>query len=166
MSIHSEHPFRTPSEPGRRLRSRLGTRVALWCTADAGLTVNSMMIVGGDPWRIMAPLLVESDLADELAGGGRVCVSLLSAGDDYLADAFAGLAPAPGGPFTLADFEQTEYGMRLASADTWAFVDVEPLGEIGWFRLATGAIADAGFGPDVAPLHSLRGQYINPLAGR
>ena len=42
-----------------------------------------------------------------------------------LAEMFAGTAPAPGGMFRQAEFEQTAWGPRLVSAATWAGVRLE-----------------------------------------
>ena len=59
VTIHSSHPFANPTrEPGRRFRGRLGGRVSLWTAGAgagrAGLTVTSLLAVGGDPWRLVA----------------------------------------------------------------------------------------------------------------
>ena len=106
MTIHREHPFATPEgdrRPVRRLRGRLPLPVTVWTSAyggrRAGWTVSSMMVADGEPAEILGLVDAESDLADLIEESGTVAVSLLGWGDRGLAEVFAGLAPAPGGPF-------------------------------------------------------------------
>jgi hypothetical protein len=53
-------------------------------------------------------------------------VTILDWADRRLADAFGYVAPAPGGPFTLAEWTDTEWGPRLGigvgggAGHTWA----------------------------------------------
>ena len=115
VTIHSDHPFREPTpEPARQLRARLGGAVSLWTAGSgasrAGLTVSSLMVAGGDPGRLLALLDPDSDLRAELGSTGRGVVHLLRWGHRQLAEAFAGQFPAPGGPFTLGEWEQTSHG--------------------------------------------------------
>ncbi len=147
MTIHSEHPFADPSpDPVRRFRGRLGGAVSLWTsgTADerAGLTVSSLMIAGGDPGRLLGLLDPDSDLREVLDATGRGIVHLLRWQHRDLAEAFAGLFPAPGGLFREADWEQTAHGPLLASATTWALVEVEDFRPVGWSDLATCRVAE------------------------
>ena len=129
MTIHSEHPFADPEgarDAARRLRGRLSARVGLWTTgADrgrAGLTVSSMLVVGGEPPLVVGMLDPDSALGEALDVGDRVVVHLLQWEHRDLAEQFAGLMPAPGGPFAGATWEQTDAGPRLASAATWALL--------------------------------------------
>mgnify|MGYP000899722455 FL=1 len=90
VTIHSSHPFADPTrEPGRRFRGRLGGRVSLWTAGAgagrAGLTVTSLLAVGGDPWRLVAALDPDAELTDELASIGRAVVTLLTSGQLRLA---------------------------------------------------------------------------------
>ena len=105
MTIHTTHPFLEPEgdrNPVRRLRGRLSGSVSLWTAgapADrAGLTVSSWLVAGGDPGRVLALLDPDADLTDVLLDTGRGVVQLLQWEDRDLADVFAGVAPAPGGP--------------------------------------------------------------------
>lgn len=163
MTIHSGHPFADESrEPARQFRSRLGGRVTLWSAGvgreRAGLTVSSLMVCGGELWRVLGLLHPDADLVDSLQQTGRATIALLSSGDAHLAEAFAGLAPAPGGPFRLADFAQTAWG-PVPPGDTWLGVRLESLVEVGWSLLATCVIEHAVIGADAAPLHHTRGEY-------
>jgi flavin reductase (DIM6/NTAB) family NADH-FMN oxidoreductase RutF len=167
VTIHAEHPFLDPEpDPVRRLRGRLGGAVTLWTTGDgpdrAGLTVSSVMLANGEPARVLGLIDPDSDLADALPRTGLAVVQLLSWADRDLAEAFAGTAPAPGGPFRQAEFEQTPWGPRLASAGTWAGVRLEATAEVGWSSLVTCVVDEVTIGPDDAPLVHRRGRYVPP----
>lgn len=164
MTIHSTHPF-ADSEPDevRRFRGRLGGAVTLWTAGSAderaGLTVTSLMLAHGDPPRILALLDPDSDLAASLEGEGVVVVQLLSWADRGLAEAFAGTAPAPGGPFRQSEFVDTDWGPRLASATTWAGLRLESSSDVGWSRLVTCTIEHVVVGAEADPLGHRRGRY-------
>lgn len=164
MTIHSTHPF-ADSEPDevRRFRGRLGGAVTLWTAGSAderaGLTVTSLMLAHGDPPRILALLDPDSDLAASLEGEGVVVVQLLSWADRGLAEAFAGTAPAPGGPFRQSEFVETAWGPRLASATTWAGLRLESSSDVGWSRLVTCTIEHVVVGAEADPLGHRRGRY-------
>ncbi|WP_121252510.1 flavin reductase family protein [Nocardioides ferulae] len=168
MTIHSGHPFADPTpDPVRRFRGRLGGSVTLWTAGDddrrAGLTVTSMMVANGEPARLLALVDPDSDLADELARTGRAVVSLLAWPHRDLADAFAGVAPAPGGPFRQTEFVDTTWGPRLADAATWAGVAVESTATVGWSNLVTCVVEQVTIGDDDAPpLTHRRGRYQAP----
>lgn len=160
MTIHSSHPFATPPDDVRRFRGRLGGAVTLW-TADgpAGLTVTSVLVSLGPVGRVLGLLDPDSDLALALSDSRRAVVQLLSWSDRALADAFAGVAPAPGGPFAQASWVSTSHGPRLASASTWALVSLESTAEVGWSVLATCTIESVTVGSDDEPLLHRRGRY-------
>lgn len=167
MTIHRGHPFPTDDDPVRRLRGRLGGQVSLWTTGSgaerAGLTVSSLMVAGGEPARILGLVDPDSDLADALADGTRVVVQLLGWQHRMLAEAFAGLAPAPGGPFTTAEFEATPWGPRLVDAETWAGTRVESIEPRGWSDLVTLSVERITIGDDEVaggPLLHRRGRYL------
>ena len=167
MTIHSGHPFADENpDPVRRLRGRLGGAVALLTAAGperrAGLTVSSLMVANGEPARVLALVDPDSDLAEVAAAAGRVAVQLLSWPHRDLADAFAGVAPAPGGPFRMAEWEDTAWGPRLASAATWAGTRVESAAPVGWSDLLTLVVEEVVVGDDEQPLVHRRGRYQRP----
>lgn len=169
VTIHSDHPFLEPEgsrDPVRRFRGRLGGAVSLWTagsgTDRAGLTVSSFMVAGGEPARVLGLIDPDSDLADTLAETPRAVVHLLQWGHRDLADAFAGVAPAPGGPFRMAEFEETDHGPRLISATTWAELTVESVTEVGWSLLVTAVVDGVVVGDDAQPLVHRRGRYVRP----
>lgn len=164
MTIHAEHPFASSGRDlGRQIRARLGGRVALLTTGQGrsrvGLTVSSVLVAGGEPWRAVVLLDPDSDLAESLEVGSPAVLQLLSGPHRYLADAFAGLAPAPGGLFTLGSWEQTEWGPRLSEAESWAGVRVESRRTIGWSEEFVLALEGGAAGESAEPLHHVRGAY-------
>lgn len=175
MTIHTTHPFADAEpDPLRRFRGRLGGAVTLWTAGAAtgsgstddwaGLTVSSLMVANGEPARVLALVDPDSDLADALADTGRAVVQLLGWEHRDLAEAFAGTAPAPGGPFRRAAFEPTAWGPRLVDAPAWAGVVLESATEVGWSRLVTCVVEEVVLGEDTEPLVHRRGRYVRPPA--
>lgn len=173
MTIHSEHPFVPPEserDPVRRLRGRVGGTVSLWTTGTtqpgrAGLTVSSYLVAAGEPGHVVALLDPDSDFAAMLKRTRAAVVQLLEWQDRRLADAFAGQFPAPGGPFRLADWTQTAWGPRLATAPTWAGVRLAQGDghEVGWAELVDCVIEHVEVAAEVAPLVHRRGRYQKPV---
>lgn len=167
VTIHGEHPFLDPhADPVRRLRGRLGGAVTLWTsgggdsgTARAGLTVSSVMVAGGEPARVLGLLDPDSDLRAAMGTTGRAVVHLLQWSHRDLAEAFAGQMPAPGGLFTLGEWEQTAHGPRLLTAPTWASVELESTEQVGWSDLVVARLVGVEVGDDGTPLEHRRGRY-------
>lgn len=171
MTIHTTHPFLEPEgerDPVRRLRGRLAGTVSLWTAGTGsgreGLTVSSWMVAGGEPGRVLGLLDPDADLTEELVDGGRGVLQVLAWADRGLAEAFAGTAPAPGGPWRLAGWVDTDHGPRLAHAQTWALLSVESVAEVGWSRLVTCRIDEVVVGDDGDPLLHRRGRFVPPAA--
>lgn len=168
MTIHTGHPFAEPDpDPARRLRGRIGGGVTLWTAGDgagrAGLTVTSLMVALGPTPCLLALVDPDSDLLAEVRDTGRAVVQLLTWADRQLAEAFAGTAPAPGGPFRQAEFAATPYGPLLATATTHAQVALVGEREIGWsveVEVALDAITVGDPGPSAdRPLLHRRGRF-------
>ena len=172
MTIHSEHPFVPPEserDPVRRLRGRLGGTVTLWTTGQgrdrAGLTVSSLMVANGDPAHVLALVDPDSDFADAARETGTAVVQLLEWRHRDLAEAFAGLAPAPGGVFTLGSWVDTEWGPRLEGASAWAGLRLAgEQREVGWSLLLDTIVEQVEFGEEKVPLVHRRGRYVRPDA--
>ena len=136
MTIHTTHPFEDPEpDPVRQFRNRLGGAVTLWTSGRSGLTVTSLMVANGEPPRLLALVDPDSDLLADLRSTGRAVVQLLAWEHRGLAEAFAGTAPAPGGPFRMAEFVETDQGPRLADAPTYAEVTLAEEGGLHVGRL-------------------------------
>lgn len=164
MTIHDEHPFADPPavrDVLRRFRGRLPAPVTVVATGDGqrrvGLTVSSLLIVLGEPGHIVAMIDPDSDLGTAVRVGERLAVSVLGPDDRYLADAFAGLAPAPGGVFTLGRWTQTRWGPVREGAG-WVGAVVTEIRELGWSCQVTARV-DQVVPPDGEVLIHQRGRY-------
>ena len=149
--------------PIRRLRGRLAAPVTLWTSvADqhpSGLTIASTLIVDGEPGRVFGAVDPDSDLYDAIVDSGRFTVQLLAPQHRDLADRFAGVAPAPGGPFRGGEkWRDTEWGPVLRDVGSWAGCRYVGSREAGWSHLVEGVIDHCELGPDT-PLLYYRGRY-------
>ena len=170
MTIHSEHPFAEPEssrDPARRFRGRIGSTVALLTagsgTSRAGLTVSSLMVAHGEPAHVLALVDPDSDLAAAVETSRRFVVHLLSWEHRDLADAFAGVAPAPGGVFRLGSWTESAWGSVLEGVSAWAGARVE--GErrtVGWSLLVDGVLEEIHLRDEGEPLVHRRGRYVRP----
>lgn len=138
MTIHSDHPFVPPEgerDGLRRLRGRLSAPVTIVATdaerGRVGLTVSSLVVVHGEPARLLLVLDPDSGLAEALRPGGSAAVSLLEPGDEFLAEVFAGLAPAPGGTFTVGDWTDSPWGPHLRGR-SWCGARIDETRPLGW----------------------------------
>ncbi|HET6168003.1 MAG TPA: flavin reductase [Marmoricola sp.] len=165
MTIHSSHPFAAEPDPVRSFRGRLGGAVTLWTSGSgasrAGLTVSSVIVANGSPGQVLGLLDPDATLTEQLRATGRGVVQLLEWDDRGLADAFGGVAPAPGGPFTSGRWIETAYG-PLLDGRSHALVRLESLVEAGWSLLATATIEDVEMVEDRRPLEHRRGRYRSP----
>ena len=164
MTIHQGHPFADPEpDPVRRFRGRVGGTVSLWTsgagTSRAGLTVTSFLVAAGEQARLLALLDPDADLTETLLATGIGVVALLEWEHRDLAEMFAGTAPAPGGMFSHAAFEQTDWGPRLTSAASWAGVRVERQQQVGWSTLVTTVVDHLEVGDADEPLRHHRGRF-------
>ncbi|MBB5982193.1 flavin reductase family protein [Kribbella solani] len=170
MTIHGDHPFLPPENersPVRRFRGRLPSPVGLWTTAHegerAGLTVSSMLVADGEPGYVLGLIDPDSDLWETLRKARTAVVALLGEPHRQLADAFGYVAPAPGGPFRLIDWTDTDWGPAPAGAITWAgctLVDPDPP-EVGWAVQVQLEIVHVELAADDVPaLVHRRGRYV------
>jgi flavin reductase (DIM6/NTAB) family NADH-FMN oxidoreductase RutF len=170
VTIHSDHPFLEPEserDAGRRLRGRLGGAVTLWTTGSAegprtGLTISSVMVAHGDPAHVLGLVDPESDLAAEVSAGGTAVVQLLAWEHRDLADAFAGVAPAPGGPFRMGSWDNSPWGPVLRGVSAWAGLRFAGAREVGWSLLVDGVVEHVELGDETVPLVHRRGRYLRP----
>lgn len=172
MTIHPEHPFEAAladRDPVRRLRGRLGGTVTLWTTGGglvrrAGLTVSSRMVAAGDPGHALALLDPDSDFAETLERTRTCVMGLLGWEHRGLADAFAGVSPAPGGAFRMGEWTESRWGPVLTGVSAWAglrLVDGE-LPTVGWSVLADALIEHVEIADETEPLTHRRGRYQRP----
>jgi flavin reductase (DIM6/NTAB) family NADH-FMN oxidoreductase RutF len=169
MSISSQHPFLPPEadrSPVRRLRGRVPSPVTLWTAGSgedrSGLTVSSLLVADGEPGYVAGVLDPLSELWDGLRGTGAAVVTLLSWQHRQLADAFGYVAPAPGGPFRLAEWTETDWGPALQGAGSWAGCRLSdrPPAQLGWGLLVQLEVVHTEFGDEQPPLIHRRGRYL------
>jgi flavin reductase (DIM6/NTAB) family NADH-FMN oxidoreductase RutF len=167
VTIHDEHPFATPEgerDVLRRLRGRLPAAVTVLTAGRgrdrAGLTVTSLLLAAGEPARLLALVDEESELWD--LRPETVVVNVLGPAHRYLADAFAGVAPAPGGPFTLGTWSDGPWGPGLddAVARVGVRLDADEPDQEGWGLLLRGTVEQVEL-LDGAPLLHVRGRYVD-----
>lgn len=168
MTIHSDHPFVPPEDdrdPLRRLRGRMPAPVTVWSTGAGrdreGLTISSVLVADGEPARVLG--LVDPDSAFWEADPSTWVVNLLGVEHRFLADAFAGTAPSPGGPFKLGEWTDSDWGPVLAGTAGWIGVRLdgaEPR-QVGWGLLIEGVVEHVEIGLADAMIH-LRGRYREP----
>jgi hypothetical protein len=171
VTIHSSHPFATPEperDPVRRLRGRMPAPVSVWAAGQgasrAGWTLSSFLLVDGEPAEVVGVLDEDSALAERLLSdaGGPLTVNLLGWQHRGLADAFAGVAPAPGGPFTLGRWRDTGWGPVLEDTPGWLGVRLQSVPErAGWSLLVRATVEHLELGEDPADgmLGYVRGHY-------
>jgi flavin reductase (DIM6/NTAB) family NADH-FMN oxidoreductase RutF len=174
VTIHSTHPFATPEperDPVRRLRGRMPASVSVWTagqgTDRAGWTLSSFLVVEGEPAEVIGVLDEDSALAERFAAsepgvGSSLTVNLLGWQHRGLADAFARVAPAPGGPFTLGRWRDTDWGPVLDDTPGWLGVRLWSVPDrAGWGLLVRATVEHVELGTDPAEgmLAYVRGRY-------
>lgn len=164
VTIHTSHPFAGGQrDQARALRGRLGGRVCLLTAGEgrtrAGWTVSSLLLVDGPQWQVVAMVDPDCDLAERIEQTGRAVLHLLEGPQRYLADVFAGQAPAPGGAFRGDGWTQTEHGPRLDEVGNWATLELDHSTEVGWSLACVLRVVEAATDADAQPLHHVRGRY-------
>lgn len=127
-------------------------------TERSGLTVSSVLVADGEPGQVLGLIDEDSDFWE--AEPQTWVVNVLGVKHRFLADAFAGTAPAPGGPFTLGTWQDSPWGPVLADTAGWIGVRrsaLEPR-HVGWGLLVEGTVEHIEVGDADAMVH-LRGRY-------
>jgi flavin reductase (DIM6/NTAB) family NADH-FMN oxidoreductase RutF len=169
VTIHHSHPFAVGEQdrhPLRRFRGRMASPVSIWAAAAhdvrAGWTLSSFLVADGDPGEVIGLIDEESPLADVLVEIPTLTINLLGWGQRRLADAFAGVAPAPGGPFALSNWRDTEWGPVLETSLGWigARLTTDP-DRVGWGLLLRAVVEHVEIQSDPADdlLCYVRGRY-------
>jgi flavin reductase (DIM6/NTAB) family NADH-FMN oxidoreductase RutF len=170
MTIHSEHPFTGgPRDPIRQFRGRMPAPVSIWAATAgqrwAGWTVSSFLVADGVPPIVVGLVDEDSDLATAISAGSTFTVSLLTWQHRGLADAFAGLAPAPGGLFRLGSWVETAWGPVLTDSPGWLGARLlTTVGEhAGWPLLIRAEIEHAELGGEAEErlMAHVRGRYVS-----
>ncbi|GAA3534266.1 hypothetical protein GCM10022234_33910 [Aeromicrobium panaciterrae] len=135
--------------------------VTVWASGvgsgRAGLTVSSVIVANGEPGHVLAVIDADSDWWT--SGPETVAVNVLAEEHRFLADAFAGTVPAPGGPFTLGVWTDGEWGPVLEGSAGWLGIRLlEETRPVGWGLLVEGVVEHVETGDSDALIH-LRGRY-------
>jgi flavin reductase (DIM6/NTAB) family NADH-FMN oxidoreductase RutF len=126
---------------------------------DTGIhRFSSLLIVPGEPGYLVVVVDPDSDLATALEPDRLLTVSVLGPNDTYLAEAFAGLAPAPGGLFRLGKWTQTDWGPVLERS-TWLAATVTDIHLIGRALEVCARVESVGLSPTGVLVHQ-RGRYL------
>jgi len=116
-----------------------------------------MLLAEGEPAHVLGLVDEDSDFWE--SAPTSAVINVLGAEHRYLADVFAGAAPAPGGPFTQGEWTDSEWGPVLRGAAGWIGVRLESdPREVGWRLLVEGIVEHVEVS-DVDPLIHLRGRY-------
>ena len=166
----SDNPFLPPPherDPVRRLRGRLASPVTLWTAgregsraSRAGLPVSAVIVADGDPGKLLGLVDENSELWNLLETTGRFAVSVLRWEHRALADAFAGLMPAPGGAFRLTEWRDTDWGPVPAAVETWAGCRLVQARALGWALAVEAELEHIELGDEADPLLHRRGRYF------
>ncbi|MGH3341781.1 MAG: flavin reductase family protein [Carbonactinosporaceae bacterium] len=166
-AIHGEHPFLPPEDqrdPVRRFRGRLPSPVLLWTAQQggrrAGLTVSSAVVADGEPARLLGLIDEDSDLWEVVRESRRFAAQLLAWSHRPAADAFAGVAPAPGGPFQGYSWRDSPWGPVLSDVATWAGCRLADFRPMGYALLMEAEIEEIVLGDVPRPLLHTRGRYV------
>jgi hypothetical protein len=145
--------------------------VSVWAAGDGGdrvgWTLSSFLVADGQPAEVLGLLDEDSALADRLlhpmaTDGIPLTVNLLGWPHRGLADAFAQLAPAPGGPFTLGAWRPTPWGPVLDDTPGWIGARLRQAPDhAGWALLVRATIEHVELGTDPVDgmLGYVRGRY-------
>lgn len=118
------------------------------------------MVADGAPGRLLGLLDEDTALWDVLQSSGRFAVAVLRWEHRALSDAFAGIAPAPGGPFRLTEWRDTEWGPVPATVSTWSGCRVLDTRTVGWSLLVEAELEHIELGTETDPLLHRRGRYL------
>lgn len=165
LAYSFEDPFATPEADRREDRRLRGRLVAPVCVVTsfgeqsepAGLTVSSVLVADGEPAELLALVDPLGALVAACRESGRAVVHLLRAGDERVAELFAGRYPAD--PFEEVAWHPGEYGPVLEGGRPTADCAVTEIGEAGYHSLLRARIETVGLGGGAEPLAWYRGGY-------
>ena len=152
-----------PSErdPIRRARARLPAPVTVWTAGErewAGLTVSSLMVVQGQPGRLVGLVGPDTDLAEAMEGTGAFVVHLLADRPEHrrLAQHFSGSLSADP---ELLQVEPSPHGPRLLAAPDQLDCRVSSHHPFGWSELVEAEIEEVRLGPPRSGLIWYRSEF-------
>jgi flavin reductase (DIM6/NTAB) family NADH-FMN oxidoreductase RutF len=105
-----------------------------------------------------------TDLWAVASATGRFVIHICRYDDRHLADVFAGLWPAPGGPFATAGSSHSDWGPVLDELPDRAYCSFESGDEMGWSGLMVGSIDRVEVSELKDPMVHYRSGYRRLLA--
>lgn len=152
------------SESLRLLRRLDASAVTVLTTRDAagyhGITVSAFCIISLAPGRLLACLTTGGDALAAVAATGQFAVSVLSDGQEFLADRFAGRAPLVNPRFAGVKHRLTRLGNPvLEDSLAWFDCGVDSVVDQGDHAVVFGSVREAGYGTGLAPLLYFDGKY-------
>lgn len=162
MTVHSEHPFLPTPEARdrvRQLRGRLVAPVTILTAGEDGMTASAVLVMEGDPPRLVATINELADFRDAVARTQKFVMQVAGQEHRHLSDRFAEISPSPGGLFHDLTLTETEWGPRIDGFDTWAGCTLETTLTVGYQILVVGMIDHLELGDLLDPLIYFRGRY-------
>jgi flavin reductase (DIM6/NTAB) family NADH-FMN oxidoreductase RutF len=129
-------------------------------TERSGSTVASILVVEGEPARLVLSLAEGSDVLEVINSTGRFVVHVLAAEDRALSDRFALVAPSPGGLFAGLAFEDGKWGPELAVAGNRGRATLERVERVGYQQLVVATLDEVVLANLERPLIWFRGRYM------
>jgi flavin reductase (DIM6/NTAB) family NADH-FMN oxidoreductase RutF len=152
------------AESIRLLRREAAAAVTVVTVADArgfhGVTVSAFCLVSVTPPRLLFCLGVDSEILAAVRGAGHFSVCVLGDHQEFLADQFAGRAPAVNLRFTTVKHQLSRLGDPiLEGCLIWFSGKVDGSSIQGDHAVVFGDIQEAGFGTGREPLLYFDGAY-------
>ncbi|WP_194793180.1 flavin reductase family protein [Raineyella fluvialis] len=130
--------------------------------ARDGWTISSLLVGEGEPAELIALVDEDCDWWDLFRSTGTATVNVLGPGQGRVADAFARIAPSPGGPFRTGEWTDGTHGPRLIDAAGWVgvrLVDATP-DHAGWALLVRATVEELDLADGVDALEHRYGRYV------
>ena len=148
----------------RLLRRDIAAAVAIVATkiesGFRGVTVSSFCLVSLKPARLLACLGTANEALAAIQDSGHFALSVLSDRQEFLADQFAGRAPAVNPQFAGVKYQVTNLGDPiLEECLVWFSCSVQNSSPQGDHTVIYGDIREAGYGSGQDPLLYFDGSY-------
>lgn len=152
------------AESIRLLRRDVAAAVTVVTVADSqgyhGVTVSAFCLISLAPPRLLFCLGVDSEALAAIESAGHFAICVLSDRQEFLADQFAGRAPAVNVGFTTVKHQLSRLGDPvLEDCLVWFSGKVDGSSVQGDHAVVFGEIQEAGFGTGREPLLYFDGAY-------
>jgi flavin reductase (DIM6/NTAB) family NADH-FMN oxidoreductase RutF len=144
----------------RRAVSTVGIVTTETPDGPRGMTLTAFMSLSMDPPTVAFAVNETASLHGQLGPGDRVCLNLLSSGDDKVARAFAGEVP-PEQRIAIGDWDRSLGAPYLKSAAASVVADITAIARHGSHSLYVADVVQVELGPDETALLYGRGRYWN-----